>query len=308
MNKLWKISIVGILLAMGCWTWIGYDFLDSIQNLRMDNQAKEIAIQELDQRLRTDKREKEIVIQRVHQYLLQIAELQNRSVDVLINVNDRVRALDPRLSVKKGIESALIIHGHRGHGSGFFIDKAHGIILTAGHVSRHSKDELLYVRQGSVDVPILDARWDPFSDAGLIFIDPVQAQRFSASDVSLSTTPVKLGDMSISAGYPLDMNDAVYASVGVVVGLDVDDGLAVGLQCAHLIKFHLEVIPGVSGGPIFNSKGEVISINCIGMDQTQISCGPSSDQILRAIVRMKRAVKRELPDDQTEIASEPDPN
>jgi len=260
-NVIWKITIVSMMVAMGCWTWIVQDMQDSIRCLRSDDQA-------------------------VINYMTQLVQTQYENQAIL---QEQINLLDPQLAVAKGLSSVVIIHGATGHGSGFFIDKKNGIILTAGHVAQHDDQEQLYVKLGSVDVPILNACWDSFSDVGLVFIDPIQAQRFSAENVALSSTPVQIGDMLISAGYPLDMNDTPYASVGIVVNPDMNDAaLEMGLKFGKLVKFHLEVIPGMSGGPILNAVGEAVSMNCIAMGGTQISCGPSGDQIFRAIKRLMR--------------------
>jgi hypothetical protein len=61
----------------------------------------------------------------------------------------------------------------------------------------------------------------------------------------------------------------------------------------HNVKFHLEIISGMSGGPIINTSGEIVSLNSISITGTQISCGPTATQIAQAVMRMKR----QLPDD-----------
>ena len=291
MKNLWKISIVCILLTMCCWTWIGWDLLDSVRCLRMDDQAFSVAVRNLydvqnitrREVLREAKRELDLLTR-----FNSVAGIQLRMADVLIDLQKEIRSRDPRLSISRGLASALVIHGAQGHGSGFFIDKVHGIILTAGHVTKHGEQEQLYVKQGEIDVPVLYARWDNFTDVGLALIDPIQAQRFVAGNVLLSSDSLKIGDMLISAGYPLEMNDAPYASVGVVVGQDVNDAAVLGPEFSHFVKFQLEIDPGMSGGPILNVKGEIVSINSVSIIGTQISCGPSEEQIIKAIVRIMR--------------------
>ena len=244
MNKFWKGTIVITLIGMLLWGWITMDQLDSIRCLRMDNKAMSTVIYDLynknnflegrqniidETQLTLAQHDVELInkLDNVQEKSIKLdfhlADVQDQIVNVLDKTVRKVLRLDPQFAVNVGISSSLVIYSDGGHGSGFFIDKDRGIILTAGHVAKHSEDEVLHVRQGCINVPVLYSYWDSFIDVGLIFIDPNQARMFVAKNVPISYEIAKIGELIISSGYPLDAEEAPYASVGVVVGLDVND-------------------------------------------------------------------------------------
>jgi len=152
------------------------------------------------------------------------------------------------------------------------------------------------VKQGVVSAPVKEIRWSKDLDVGLIFIDSVLAQLFSAEEFVLGTTSSTLGDVVLSVGYPIDMNDSSYASLGLVIGLDVNDVVTFDPTYQHMLKFHLEVLPGMSGGPILNVAGEVVSINCVILSNTQIALGPSIENLRIAISQLLCQVDGENPE------------
>lgn len=300
MNRFWSIitiiTLFCLLIGMFCWGLIISDNIDSIHALRMDNKALIIKLNQIE-----DKQE---VIDDVllklfdaDDSLLANQDYAIKLIDKLIIkdiilenhqnvIDDYINDLNPSHAINVGIDSSLVVLGNGGHGSGFFIDKERGVILTAGHVSNHFFEENLYICQKNIKVPVLEALSDSKVDVGLLFIDPNLAKLFSAKDIKISSTNAEIGDLLVSSGYPVFPEDSPYASVGVVVGIDVDDANSLGSYYDHTIKFHLEVIPGMSGGPILNVSGEIVSINNVSQCPLQISCGPSANQIKQAIIRM----------------------
>ena len=115
-----------------------------------------------------------------------------------------------------------------------------GVVVTAEHVIRECKDsnEALEVLVGSRSVRATLMNWDRRADVATIAI-----ARDGAAALPYSFTPQ--GSWAMTLGAPLD--DVIVPVIGEVVH---DDGVDVIL--------HMTVRPGNSGGPVINSRGEVV--------------------------------------------------
>ena len=115
-----------------------------------------------------------------------------------------------------------------------------GVVVTAEHVIRECKDsnEALEVLVGSRSVRAALMNWDRRADVATIAI-----ARDGAAAFPYSFTPQ--GSWAMTLGAPLD--DVIVPVIGQVVH---DDGVDVVL--------HMTVRPGNSGGPVINSRGEVV--------------------------------------------------
>ena len=115
-----------------------------------------------------------------------------------------------------------------------------GVVVTAEHVIRECKDsnEALEVLVGSRSVRAALMNWDRRADVATIAI-----AHDGAAALPFSFTPQ--GSWAMTLGAPLD--DVIVPVIGQVVH---DDGVDVVL--------HMTVRPGNSGGPVINSRGEVV--------------------------------------------------
>ena len=138
----------------------------------------------------------------------------------------------------------------RGQGSGFIVG-ADGIILTNAHVVRDAKD---------VTVKLTDRRE---FQARVLGSDPktdVAALKIDANN--LPTVPLgnprelKVGEWVLAIGSPFGFENSVTAGVVSAKGRSLPDDSFV-----PFIQTDVAVNPGNSGGPLFNSRGEVIGIN-----------------------------------------------
>ncbi len=138
----------------------------------------------------------------------------------------------------------------RGHGSGFIISKD-GIILTNAHVVKDSSE---------VTVKLTDRR--EFR-AKVLGVDPktdVAVLKIEAKDLPTvqigSTRDLKPGEWVLAIGSPFGFENTVTAGVVSAKGRSLpDDGFV------PFIQTDVAVNPGNSGGPLFNSRGEVVAIN-----------------------------------------------
>lgn len=133
-------------------------------------------------------------------------------------------------------------------GSGFFIgDK--GEIVTNYHVieGAYSAKVLCYSSNKVYDVKSIIAH-NKSQDVAIIQID-IQGNPY----LELSDSEVSVGDKVYTLGSPLGV-DGVFSS-GIVSKTDV------ALSGKHCIAFTAPISSGNSGGPLLNSKGQVVGVN-----------------------------------------------
>ena len=138
----------------------------------------------------------------------------------------------------------------RGEGSGFIVDP-NGVILTNAHVVRDAKD---------VTVKLTDRREfrakvlgsDPKTDVAVLKID---AKNLPVVPLG-SARDLKVGEWVLAIGSPFGFENSVTAGVVSAKGRSLpDDGFV------PFIQTDVAVNPGNSGGPLFNTRGEVVGIN-----------------------------------------------
>lgn len=138
----------------------------------------------------------------------------------------------------------------RGQGSGFIVS-ADGVILTNAHVVRDAKD---------VTVKLTDRREfrakvlgsDPKTDVAVLKIDAKNLPTVPLGSVR----DLKVGEWVLAIGSPFGFENSVSAGVVSAKGRSLPDDSFV-----PFIQTDVAVNPGNSGGPLFNSSGEVVGIN-----------------------------------------------
>ncbi|MBB3224271.1 Do family serine endopeptidase [Pseudoduganella umbonata] len=143
-----------------------------------------------------------------------------------------------------------------GVGSGFIVS-ADGLIMTNAHVVRDASE---------VTVKLTDRREfrakvlgsDPRTDVAVLKID---AKNLPVVPLGRSMD-VKVGEWVLAIGSPFGLENTVTAGVVSAKGRALDDG------SVPFIQTDVAVNPGNSGGPLFNTKGEVVGINSQIYSQT----------------------------------------
>ena len=138
----------------------------------------------------------------------------------------------------------------RGEGSGFIVD-ANGIVLTNAHVVKGAQ---------TVTVKLTDRRefeakvlgMDPKTDVAVLKID---AKNLPTVQLGRSSD-VQVGEWVLAIGSPFGFENTVTAGVVSAKGRTLPDDSSV-----PFIQTDAAVNPGNSGGPLFNTRGEVVGIN-----------------------------------------------
>lgn len=138
----------------------------------------------------------------------------------------------------------------RGQGSGFIVS-ADGIILTNAHVVRDAKEVMVKLtdrREFVAKVLGFDAKTD-------IAVLKIDAKNLPTVTVG-KTSDLRPGEWVLAIGSPFGFENTVTAGVVSAKGRSLPDDSAV-----PFIQTDVAVNPGNSGGPLFNSRGEVVGIN-----------------------------------------------
>ena len=138
----------------------------------------------------------------------------------------------------------------RGEGSGFIVS-ADGVILTNAHVVKDAEVvtvKLTDRREYRAKVLGADAKTD-------VAVLKIEAKNLPTVKLG-STKALAVGEWVLAIGSPFGFENSVTAGVVSAKGRSLPDDSAV-----PFIQTDVAVNPGNSGGPLFNSRGEVVGIN-----------------------------------------------
>jgi S1-C subfamily serine protease len=153
--------------------------------------------------------------------------------------------------------------GEGGQGSGFVVD-GDGYIATNAHVvttgrapnEKRAKKVFVSFSDGN-RVPARIVGDDPFSDVGLIKVDP---KGLDLTSLGLgSSADLEVGDPVAAIGSPFGEERSL--TVGVLSALDRTIESLTAFQIGNALQTDASINPGNSGGPLLNARGQVIGIN-----------------------------------------------
>ena len=154
--------------------------------------------------------------------------------------------------IKRSIESTVtVLRDDEGHGSGFLISD-NGYLITNHHVIDKAKEITVKFENG-FEFPAELVAFDEDYDVALL---KIKGSGFKGLAVNTAMAGVATDVTSIST--PADVKLGQTVSKGIISGKREMEGKL-------YYQTDVSISPGSSGGPLFNSKGEVIGITTWGL-------------------------------------------
>ena len=191
----------------------------------------------------------------------------SRTVSEVVNrVAPSVAAV--RVAPRKG-------RGRGGSGSGFLFTPD-GYLLTNSHVLRAERSGR-GKQQRRCEVSLsdgreFDAQWvgdDPDTDLGVLRVNGLSRDTLCHAPLGRSAD-LRRGEIAIAIGNPLGFEHTVTA--GIVSALGRSMRASTGRLIPDVIQTDAALNPGNSGGPLLNSRGEVVGVNTAIIPGAQAMC------------------------------------
>jgi S1-C subfamily serine protease len=198
---------------------------------------------------------------------------------VVVRVSDRVRPAVVNLRVGRGMSA--------GSGSGV-IFSPDGLLLTNHHVVGEATTIRVRLQDGQ-EVAGRVIGNDPWTDLAVVRAD---GDRFPFAKLG-DSAKLRVGQLVVAIGSPLGFESTVTAGVVSATGRTMRS--AGGQLVDNIIQTDAALNPGNSGGPLVDSRGNVVGINTAVIQPAQGICFAISinmaKQILPSLLRHGRVIR-----------------
>jgi S1-C subfamily serine protease len=175
---------------------------------------------------------------------------------LLQHFSDDLEALVARASpAVVGVE-----HG-RGHGTGLFLTPD-GYILTNRHVVRQSRRLTVSLSNGEERKATLVGGDSP-TDLAVLRAEGTDFPTLPLADPK----DVRMGQLVVAIGNPFRLEQSV--SLGVVSAINRSLTLPDGTLLEGMLQTDAAITPGNSGGPLLNTRGQVVGLNTLVLPYAQ---------------------------------------
>jgi S1-C subfamily serine protease len=173
----------------------------------------------------------------------------------------------------------------RGNGSGWVLDAKEGLIATNSHVAEAGNEFEIIINNKKMKAEVFAA-----ASCEDIAIMKVEAKDLSQVKIAPQNR-MKIGDKVVTMGYPgnaseksvLQATEGIISSVKITYGQDQPNMRPL----SNLIQTDAKINSGNSGGPLFDSRGELAGMNTLG-SLTDQNYAIASDQIVKVTEKLRK--------------------
>ncbi len=174
------------------------------------------------------------------------------------------------ISTSSRIEAFLTVSLKKGTGSGSVLDKA-GTILTNQHVIDGAK-EITVSLSNSSSYPAVLVGQDPHSDIAILRVDAPAEQLEQLEPIAWGDSQsLQVGQRIYAIGNPFGLERTM--SAGMISSLNRTIPSRERREMRSLIQVDMSLNQGNSGGPLLNTRGELIGMNAAIMSSDGDSAG-----------------------------------
>ncbi|MEM1606713.1 MAG: trypsin-like peptidase domain-containing protein [Candidatus Bathyarchaeia archaeon] len=170
----------------------------------------------------------------------------------------------------------------RVQGSGFVYNfTGRMVIITNYHVVRNAANiTVTFANGNSYAARVLG--YDPYADLAVLEGNAPIEEYHPLEIVSSST--LKVGDIVLAVGNPYGLAGSMSMGIVSALGRTINVEIAGGYPIANVIQTTVPLNPGNSGGPLLNTRGQVVGITTAIVSGSQgVSFAIPSNTILREI-------------------------